>query len=214
MSDEIIEVFDENLKKIGTARRDEAHKSGAWHRTFHCWVISGINGGKVLFQKRGRHKKLFPNYLDITAAGHYIAGEHPQDGVREILEELGIKVKFSELIPLGIKFDVAKVGEITNREFCDVFLLRRDMRPKDYVLNPEEVEGLVEMDLMDGLEMFMGNIKEVSVKGIEWDAEVKKWNDVSLSIGINSIIPRIDPYYLKVFIMARSFLQGEKYLSI
>ena len=214
MSDEIIEVFDENLNKIGTMPRNEAHESGAWHRTFHCWIVSSIDGGKVLFQKRGRHKKMFPDYLDITAAGHYIAGEHPQEGVREILEELGIKVQFSELIPLGIKFDVAKVGKIINREFCDVFLLRRDRRPRDYMPNPEEVEGLVEMDLMDGLGLFMGHIKEVCVKGIEWDMEMKKWNDVNMPVGVRAIIPRIDPYYLKVFIMARSLLRGERYLSI
>lgn len=214
MEDEKIDVFDENLNKIGVMGRNEAHESGVWHKTFHCWVISGVNHGNVLFQKRGRHKKLFPNYLDITAAGHYITGEKPKDGIREILEELGIEVSFSELIPLGIKVDLAKVGKITNREFCDVFLLKKDMRPRDYSPDPEEVEGLVEMSIPDGLALFMGETNEVNVEGIEWDTDTKKWNDIKMDIKIDNIIPRIDPYYLKVFIMARNLLRGEKYLSI
>ncbi|MFA4910674.1 MAG: NUDIX domain-containing protein [Desulfobacteria bacterium] len=214
MSDEIIEVYDENMNKIGKMRRDEAHESGAWHRTFHCWIVSGIEEGKVLFQKRGQHKKMFPNYLDITAAGHYVAGEGPQEGIREIFEELGIEVQFSELVPLGIKFDIAKVGKIINREFCDVFLLRKDLRPKEFLLNPDEVEGLVEMNLMNGLALFNDEVKDVSVKGIEWDAEMKRWNDISMTVGVTNIIPRIDPYYFKVFIMAGRLLRREKYLSI
>lgn len=214
MEEEFIDVFDENMTKVGVMDRNEAHAKGAWHKTFHCWIVSGLNDGNVLFQKRGRHKKLFPNYLDITAAGHYVSGEDAKDGLREILEELGLSVSFSDLIPLGKKFDIAKVGNIINREFCDVFLLRKDLKPDEFNPDPEEVEGLVAMDIDSGLALFKGEVGKAKVEGIEWDMEKKVWNMITMDIGTDTIIPRIDPYYYKIFIMAKGLLNGEKYLSI
>lgn len=210
----MIEIFDENMKPLGVMSRTEAHKSGQWHRTFHCWIVSSLDGRKILFQKRGKDKKLFPNYLDITAAGHYVAGETAQDGIREILEELGIKVTFKELVPLGIKFDIAKVGEIINREFCDVFLLRRDANPREYKPKAPEVQGLVEIAIQDGLALFSRRKDKVRASGIELGPDTEEWKEIEIEVGIGDIIPRIDPYYYKVFIMAERFLDGEEHLSI
>jgi len=168
----------------------------------------------VLFQKRGRDKKLFPNALDISAAGHYSAGEKPQDGVREILEELGLAINFSELIPLGVKFDVAKIGDVVNREFCDVYLLRRSEAPSEYKMDSNEVEGLVQMDIAEGLSLFSGERASAHVQGVEWDAQTEKWNAIEMDVQTKDVIPRIDPYHLKIFIMAQRLLNGEKYLSV
>jgi isopentenyldiphosphate isomerase len=168
----------------------------------------------VLFQKRGRDKKLFPNALDITAAGHYSAGEKPEDGTREILEELGLAVKFSELISLGVKFDIAKIGAVTNREFCDVYLLKRPEDPSDYKMDPNEVEGLVQIAIHEGLKLFSGEQEKVFASGVEWNSQEKRWVPIEIQVMTKDVIPRIDPYYLKVFIMAQRLLSGEKYLSI
>ena len=214
MGAERIDVYDENMKLKGQMTRDEAHASGAWHRSIHCWIVRPADPGYVLFQKRGRDKKLFPNALDITAAGHYSAGEKPEDGVREILEELGLTVDFKDLIPLGIKFDMARIGKILNREFCDVYLLSRPEAPAEYQMDSDEVEGLVEIPIDDGLKLFSGKETSVRASGVEWNAKTRTWHDIQLNVQVKDVIPRIDPYYLKVFIMAQRLLSGQKYLSI
>jgi len=214
MSKEIVDIYDENLKKIGSISREEAHNQGKWHKSIHCWIIRTTGDGYVLFQKRGRDKKLFPNYLDISSAGHYTSGETAKDGVREILEELGIDVKFNELIPLGIKMDIAKVGNILNREFCDVFFLKKPESPKDYNLDPSEVEGLVQIKIEDGLQLFSSEKQIVKASGIEWEKESNSWNEIEFDAGIDSFIPRVDPYYYKIFIMAKLAMSESKYLSI
>jgi len=214
MANELIDIYDDNMRPIGTMMRNEAEASGNWHKSIHCWVVRPADGGYVLFQKRGRDKKLFPNTLDITAAGHYKAGETKENGVREILEELGIDIPFNSLLPLGVKHDVAAIGNVVNREFCDVYLLKRDEHPADYRLDPSEVEGLVEIKIDEGLRLFSGENKFARATGVEWNKRMETWNTVEMDVTTESTIPRVDAYYLKIFIMAKLMLKGERYLSI
>jgi len=212
--EELIDIYDENLRKIGVISGYAAHKTGAWHRCFHCWIIRPVDQGYVLFQKRGYAKKLFPGLLDITAAGHYISGETIKDGVREIREELGLDVKFEDLIPMGIKIEIAKVNDVINREFCDVFLLPKKEAPYEYHINPLEVNGLVQIGIEDGIRLFSGEVNEVKAEGIELSEDTKTKEQVTMKVGIKDFVPRIDPYYYKVFIMAKLYMSGERHISI
>ena len=116
---EIIAVFNENMEQIGTAPRQQAHDQGLWHHTFHCWIVRKEGDRKfLLFQRRGENKKAFPNVLDITAAGHIMADESVEDGIRELEEELGLSVDHSQLLDLGIRCEVVKLPNMINREFC------------------------------------------------------------------------------------------------
>src|SRR4051794_30055162 len=88
MEVEKLRIFDENHNQIGIATRDEVHKLGHWHETFHCWIVgkeSGIN--TIYFQIRSAVKKDYPSLLDITAAGHLSSDETVKDGIREVQEE-------------------------------------------------------------------------------------------------------------------------------
>jgi isopentenyldiphosphate isomerase len=214
MADELIDIYDENLKLLGTAMKSEAHRKGMWHKAIHCWIVRDQQPGYVLFQKRGRDKGVYPNALDISAAGHYQSGETPADGVREIMEELGLEVQFQRLIPLGIKIDVGLVGEHIVHEFCDVFLLREAREPREYQLNQDEVEGLVEIAIPDGVAMFADETKEVQAKGVEYDRVNRRWTDITVGVNARSVIPRVDPYYYKIFILADRLLRGEKHFAI
>ena len=211
---EIIDIYDEKLQKIGRERRDLAEREGHWHRTFHCWIIRPVQRGFVLFQKRGRHKKLYPGLFDITAAGHYRVGERAKDGVREINEELGLPVKLSELIPLGVKIDVSREKGIVNREFCDVFILICKSTPDCFRPDLGEVEGIVQMRIADGLRLFSGERRMVGAKGTIWSHQRDCWENINLKLARNDFVPRVDPYYLKIFIMANLILQQQPYVSI
>ena len=76
MIDELFDIYDEDMNHIGIKPRNEVHRDGDWHQVFHCWVI-GIDPDGLTFmvlQKRAPNKKIFPNMLDISAAGHLSAG--------------------------------------------------------------------------------------------------------------------------------------------
>lgn len=215
MADELIDICDENRRPLGHAMKALAHRTGLWHEAIHCWFIRR-DGSRtyLLFQKRGGDKTLFPDYLDITAAGHYQAGEVIRDGVREILEELGHAVAFEDLIPLGIKIDLGKTDTILNHEFCHVFLYETHLKVPEFTLNPEEVEGLVEIDVQDGLALFSGQVDQVTASGTAWDRTAQIWKPVEMLVGTGQFIPRIDPYYYKMFINAERYVAGYRHLAI
>jgi len=211
---ENVDFLDDNMKYLGVTSRDEVHKKGYWHQTFHCWLIRCENKKQyVLFQLRGTLKKLHPNKLDITAAGHLKAGETPADGIRELNEELGLSIQFEELIPLGIRYDIESIGEITNREFCHVYLLESNIPLEAYRLKTDEVTGLFQMELSEGMKLFANEVEAIPVRGIEVD-EKGMMSRIEISISKEDIVPRLDSYYLKIFIMAERYFQGKRYLSI
>lgn len=215
MADELVDIFDENYMKIGEEMKSIARTKGHWVHSFHCWIVrpSG-DGGYLQFQKRGADKDLFPNYLDITAAGHYQAGEKIEDGVREIQEEIGISVAYNDLIPLGIKFDLAKINSIINRQFCHVYLYESQIKADEYKLDLSEVEGMVEISINDGLELFSGKTDSVLATGVEYDNKSKEWKHISMQVTKDGFIPRVDSYYYKMLINARNYLRGDEHLAI
>lgn len=210
---ELLDVFDDNFVRIGSAPRDEVHRTGQWHQSFHCWLIRHVGSHRyILFQKRGPQKSIYPNALDITAAGHLTAGETPQQGIRELNEELGLNAVFEDLVPLGIRCDVAKIGSVTNREFCHVYLLESNRPLEEYKLQHDEVTGLVQMHLHDCFRLFTGEVESVIVEGIELAENARR--QVSISISQADVIPRLDAYYLKIAIMAERYFTGSRYVAI
>ena len=57
----------------------------------HIWIWRRTNDGiKILLQKRAVNKPTWPDYLDISVAGHIDAGESQTDAIiRESQEEVG-----------------------------------------------------------------------------------------------------------------------------
>lgn len=214
MTEEIVDIFDENYTHLGTSTKTDARRNGHWVRAIHTWIVCEKGPGFVLFQKRGRNKKIYPDALDISAAGHYRAGESIESGVREISEELGVEVAFTDLVSLGIKFDVGKIGDNTIHEFCHTFLLKSDLEIHEYALDQQEVDGLVKISIPDGLALFKGDANKVWAEGVEWSSEHNDYISVRLQVDTGLFIPRIDFYYYKIFILADRLLKKEKHLAI
>lgn len=210
---EFLDIYDAKLHHIGTASREEVHKKGYWHQTFHCWIVQEENNEHyVLFQIRDKSKDIEPNKLDITAAGHLKAGETKEDGLRELREELGINVVVDDLIYLGIRITASENEKQINKEFAQVYILQNNTPIDSYVFEDGEVAGLVQMKVRDGLKLCAGEVESVHCK------VVRKINgEMSISnadIEFKQLIPRIDSYYYKIFIMAERYFTGNRYLSI
>ena len=216
MSDdaELVDIYDDELRKVGVATRYEAHKKGLWHFNFHCWVVTRRGKGAVLFQVRSESKPSFPGLLDSTVGGHYRAGERSADVTREIEEELGVRAEMKDLVPLGRRVDVASYHGVSKREIAEVFLLECGRPLSEYRVDASEVVGLVEVPIDSGLRLFSGRAKRIPARGVMWDWDSGGLKDARLSLGAGRFVPKMDSYYMSLFVAAKRFLSGERYLSI
>ncbi|WP_203333939.1 NUDIX hydrolase [Planococcus beigongshangi] len=194
MEMERIAACDENGKAIGVRSRDEIHRTGLWHETFHCWIVEMTDEAPLIhLQLRSSDKKDFPGLLDISAAGHILAHETVEDGVREIVEELGIEVGFDELIPLGIIKDRLTVQNFIDNERCHVFLYKTEEGlDNKYEFQKEEVAGMFKFDFLEFIELSSGHVAHIESRG-EISAAGKL---LRRQIGLSDLVPH-EPAYLK-----------------
>jgi isopentenyl-diphosphate delta-isomerase type 1 len=141
---ELFDVLDKNGNKTGIQKtKEELHEQGLWHQAVHIWIFN--SKGEILFQKRAKEKDNWPGLWDISAAGHVSAGETPEKAVvREMEEEIGIKVRISQLKKIEIRKHVKYVNKLNfhNREFDHVFLFRYDGDISKLKFKDKEVESV------------------------------------------------------------------------
>lgn len=202
----MIDVLDEAGEQTGEAAwKSEAHRRGLWHRCFHCWICTPATdegGPFLLAQRRAAEKDTWPGYLDVTAAGHLAAGEEPLDGLREVEEELGLRVDPGGLVPLGTRRVELEIPGGLDREFHDVFLLPDGTPPEHLRLQREEVEAVLRIDLDDA-----GALRgDGSVPAREYPAG----GSFDTRVGLGDFIPYEDDYLRLVSLAARRVLAGER----
>lgn len=168
MESERLNIFDDQGQPIGTATRHDVHQQGLWHETFHCWFISHENSRTHLyFQIRSKDKLDYPDLLDITVAGHLLAEETVKDGVRELKEEVGIDVSFDQLIPIGKVSYTMLNGRKIDNEIANVFVHVFKGVMEDFILQAEEVSGIVKIDLEHFSSFLIGELSEIEAEGFE-----------------------------------------------
>lgn len=196
---EQFKVFTKQREYVGIASREEVHKKGYWHETFHFWLLAEIDGEKYLyFQLRSEDKKDFPGLLDITAAGHLLHNENIEDGIREVKEEIGLDIAIEELNYLGV-FPYEKVLEgFIDKEHAHVFLLKRMIPFQEFTFQQEEVSGvyLVPLEGFKNL-LFKDHLQTVLIEGIvenkEGKMEASKWK-----VNKTNFVPHNDDFYRDV----------------
>ena len=184
---EQLKVFDENYTYVKDEGRDAIHREGLWHETFHCWLV---DEQFVYIQKRSAVKKDFPNLFDITAAGHILATETIEEGVREVEEELGIAVDFSKLHAKGVVRDRIELPDFHDYEYANVFLYESTFLPSDFSLQREEVESVHIVKREDFVQLSLNKIKTVTCTNI-FDA-------TSVEIGLIDFVPHEHTYFKEI----------------
>ena len=101
--------------------------AGQYHLVVHIWIVDG----RILLQRRADTRRLMPGVWAATG-GSAIAGEDSETAARrELQEELGVATAAGEM---------THVGRLRRRNaFTDVWLLKRDVKDADIVLQTEEV---------------------------------------------------------------------------
>ena len=140
MTDEMVDVVNENDEIIGKEWKNKCHKEGIWHR------VSGVllfnSEGKMWLQTRVKNKTLHGRNLDFSASGHLKAGESYEEGAKkEMNEELGIDTK---LIDSGIKIfeDFIYKGELKNKYVKHVIKLFIGKCDGPFKIQKEELDDI------------------------------------------------------------------------
>ncbi|MFT4414000.1 NUDIX hydrolase [Fredinandcohnia humi] len=199
METELLRIFDEEKNPIGVATRAEVHKNGFWHEVFQCWFVTFDEDEVYIFlQLRSMQKKDYPNLFDITSAGHLLADETVEHGVREIKEELGIDVEFDELISLGVIEYSVKENNFIDNEIANVFLYitNKDVFDK-FMLQEEEVAGIVKARLTDFVELWLGEKETIPINGFIVTKQGSK-NEINEIVGRERFVPHEISFYLSV----------------
>ena len=130
--EELFEIYDESGQCLGTAPRSVCHGNPRLlHRTAHVVVFSTT--GRVLLQKRSRHKDIQPGKWDTAVGGHLMPGEnYEQAARREMQEELGLPPD----LPLRFLF-YSKIRNSVESEDVGVFAADSD---GPFTYPPEEID--------------------------------------------------------------------------
>lgn len=209
MADELVDIFDENMTFLGTALKSQAHREGLWHKTFHCWLAQKTPEGKTLLwlQLRNPDKDIFPDKLDISAAGHIRAGEEVKDGYREISEELGLKLNKDDIVKLFTSKEIYEADSINNREFQMVYMAMVSGSPYKAVLQPEEVAGLYEVDIEEFSALMSGKVNSIEAQGIKRNPD-SSYTLESREVVKSDVAPHSKDYYNKALDMIKRFVSN------
>ena len=150
----MLDAFDETYVPLSPQQRtiDEVHTNGLWHQTFACWLIKP-SSATIFFQLRGPKNRIDPGSYDASASGHLDAGEKPDDGFRELEEELGIKPHSINKHYLGIYRNIAIRGAYINHEFCHVYTALIKDNDAIFSLQEGEVDGLEELSIQEVIDL-------------------------------------------------------------
>jgi isopentenyldiphosphate isomerase len=200
--DELLDILDESGLPTGeVVSKSEAHRLGLWHRCFHCWIYGSDPGGSyLLLQRRAATKDTWPGYLDVPAAGHLAAGEETLDGLREVEEELGLRIELERLVPLGTRRVEQEIPGGCDRELHDVFLVFDATPPADLRLQKEEVEAVFRLDLDD--------VRALYEKGSAPAREYAEGRTSATRIHLAEVVPKEEGYLGRVARAARRHLAG------
>lgn len=122
MKEEYLDIVDMNNKVVGKETKVRIHELNLPHRSCFIYIFNSKN--ELLLHKRSPNKLVHPDAWTLSAAGHVDSGEsYLQTGVRELEEEIGIKLKEKEIKLLGI---MTLSEEIPEDELVGVVLGRSD----------------------------------------------------------------------------------------
>ncbi|MCT4574976.1 MAG: hypothetical protein N4A43_01830 [Alphaproteobacteria bacterium] len=201
----MLDVFDEDYNHIGVESSDNVHKKGLWHQNFHCWIINPKNR-KLLVVKMPKDHIIVPNKLDVALSGQMSAGEPVLEGRKEIEKHLKFRIKEDSLTKIGLTKEITyfKEKDVFHRVFSHSYFIKKDFNLSKKNLSSLKDIKLFEMSIKDGLDLFSGKQKEISVDGYTSGGKKEVYK-----IKYDDFVPRGKEYLYKVLFMIDYILDDE-----
>ena len=179
-----------------------------WIGTFNLWIIQNKPTPAIVYQIRSSKSSWASGKLDVTAGGHYSAGEALFDGLREVEEELGKKYKKEELAYLGRKMHVSPdVNGKMRQNIVDISFILDNSPLSTYVLEEAEVYAISSLPIAELIKVHTKPNYQFQAKALTADGSAIKLNVKKDSFPFNW-----DNYHFKIALLADRFLKGEKNL--
>ncbi len=121
-----------------------------------------------IFKSVVHRKKDYPGLLDITAAGHLLAVETVESGIREVKEELGLDINVDDVVKMGMTSCSIVSENMIDNEFCHVYIYPFKHDWDSFDLQYEEVSGVVRADLNEAEAFFLGKTATLNIEGYEY----------------------------------------------
>lgn len=172
--EEYFDVLDEHGNKTGLIKlRSAVHRDGDWHRAVHIWIVN--HQGEVLLQRRAPNKDSFPNFWDISVGGHLQAGDEPlAAAVREVEEEIGLKVSPTDLEPLCEHHSSSQPRPgFLNNSFYNSYIIRTDKNIADMTRQEAEVSELKFVPFLEFKAMIESNDSTLVPHPVDYRAIIK-----------------------------------------
>lgn len=197
------------FEKSGIVKlREDAWNNNDWIGTFNLWIVRDIPEASVVYQVRSPNSTLAPGLLDVTAGGHYMAGEVIADGMREVEEELGRRYNMNDLISLGKKIYIGyDIKKRIRHNVVDVFMVKDNAPLEEYKLEQEEVYAICAFPIREIINIFTKTGYQYEVPGI---TSLKK--PITIRATKETFPVNFDNYHFKIALLADRFLKGEKHL--
>lgn len=106
MSDEFLDIVNDDDFITGQETRSTVHKLGLQHRGAHVFLFTA--DGKMLVQKRSADRASSPSMLDCSVSEHVKAGEsYLEAAARGMKEEMGVEgVEIKALVRFRMNYGV------------------------------------------------------------------------------------------------------------
>jgi hypothetical protein len=189
----------------------QAWQAGDWIGSFNLWIIQNNGGtGSILYQQRCFTAQWAPGLLDVTAGGHYDAGERIEQGLREVREELGKDYDFNDLHYLGKKLYLRDQQERKLRYAVDVFIVLDNSPLDTFRLQRDELEGLYSCPIEDLIKVHTESEYSFIAEGVKFESD--RLIPGSILVSRDMFPFNWDNYHLKMALIAKRFINNEPFL--
>jgi hypothetical protein len=171
----------------------QAIDDGDWLSVFAIWLYRKTPEPAILFQGRSLRATVSPGKLDISAAGHYNAGEMGLDGLRELREELGLELDRENCHSFGRHVNsYLDTSGRERRAVLSTYVCEFTGEDALLKLEKNEVETVFWVPLRALLAMYRGERPSIEIEGFDYDSR-----PLSRTVTLDDFFYNIDDYHFR-----------------
>ena len=134
---ELVDVYNERYENTGKSKERGTTTEKEYRKACFCWILNSKK--QILVQQRLKNEKHYPNLWCATSGGVAAGETSIESMLRELKEELGLKVKEKELVFIGTYKRV--------NDFVDTYMLEKDIDISEITIQPDEVQDVKWMSI-------------------------------------------------------------------